>query len=261
MRAYVINLDAATDRWAFVQRSFQVSQLRLSRVSAIPMQELQFPHPDFSEKSYSLRHGRTHNRRETACYFSHLKAMRMFLATNESHAFIGEDDITLRADFDVALRAALRHARSWNILRLTGLSSRAPIKVTPLTGGYSLCVTFGRIKGSGGYLLDRAAAKALLAGLLPMRLPFDHALDREWFFGLRAATVHPFPCSQTESEFLSSVQPGTYPKRSRLERFLTTYPYQLFNETTRVWFRSAQYLAAKLGRPVAEADWLNDSGE
>jgi glycosyl transferase family 25 len=246
MRAFIINLDSATARWAFVERSFQVSRLELCRVPAIWVNELQFPHPDFSARSYRWLHGRANNPREAACYFSHLKAMRMFLATGESHAFIGEDDITLRPDFDQAVAAAMDCSSAWNILRLTGLSSRGSVKVSGLVGSYSLCFNFGRIKGSGGYLLDRQAAERLLAGLLPMRLPFDHAFDREWFFGLRAATIHPFPCSQVESEFLSSVQPGTYPKLSRTHRFLATYPYQLFNEIARFWFRGAQYVRAKI---------------
>src|SRR5690242_13279510 len=102
MRAYIINLDSAVDRWAYVERSFRVSQLELCRVPAVSAKELQFPHPDFSEESYRWLHGRTHNPREAACYFSHLKAMRIFLETAESHALIGEDDITLRPDLDQA---------------------------------------------------------------------------------------------------------------------------------------------------------------
>ena len=60
------------------------------------------------------------------------------------------------------------------------------------------------------------AARALVAGLLPMRLPFDHAFDREWFFGLRAATVLPSPCSQIESDF-----PLVGPTRDLSETFGT----------------------------------------
>jgi len=81
-----------------------------------------------------------------------------------------------------------------------------------------------------------------------MRLPYDHAFDREWFFGLRAAYISPFPASQIESTFLSSVQPGIYMKLSLTRRFLATYPYQAWNEITRWFFRSAAYLRFKLLR-------------
>jgi hypothetical protein len=78
----------------------------------------------------------------------------------------------------------------------------------PLGRGYDLCVNFARLKGAGAYVLDRRAARAFATGLLPMWLPFDHAIDREWAFGLRAAYVQPFPISQVEKRFRSSIQSG-----------------------------------------------------
>ena len=79
-----------------------------------------------------------------------------------------------------------------------------------------------------------------------MRLPYDHAFDREWFLGLRAAYITPFPASQVESPFLSSVQPGIYLRLSRTPRTLMTYPYQVCNEIMRWLFRGAAYLRFKL---------------
>ena len=246
MRAFIINLDSATDRWAFIERSFQHSRLELARVAAIPAKELQFPHPNYSARLYRWFHGRANNPREAACYFSHLKAIRMFLAAEESYALIGEDDLTLRPEFDQVLETALQYSACWNILRLTGLKAAHGPKIGSLDSQYSLRTNLSRIKGSGAYVLDRKAAQTLLARLLPMRLPFDHALDREWFFGLRAAFIDPFPCSQLESDFLSSVQPGTYAKFSEAQRLVTTYPYQVFNETTRFLFRGSHYLTLRL---------------
>ncbi|MEO5717978.1 MAG: glycosyltransferase family 25 protein [Chthoniobacterales bacterium] len=251
MQAFVINLDAATDRWAFIEKSFAGSALRLQRVPAIDIKLLPFPHPDFSERSYRRRHGRTLNRRELACYLSHLKALRSFLDTGESHAVIGEDDIVLRADFDAVLEATMRHKNLWNIVRLSGLSAGHPLRIVRLNGAYSLCVNLGRLKGAGAYLIDRRAAETTLAHLLPMRLPYDHAIDREWFWGLRAAYILPFPVSQTESDFLSSVQPGTHPKLSRTQRYLTTYPYQATNEVSRWLFRASYSLRLKVSILVA----------
>jgi glycosyl transferase, family 25 len=248
MRAFIINLDAATDRWAFIQESFTRSQLVLCRVPAIDRTAIKLPDARYSETLYRWFHGRTPNIRELACYLSHLKAMEAFLATDEEHALIGEDDLVLRPDFDAALEAAMQYARSWNILRVTGLSRGRPVPLVRLCGDYSLCVSLGRLKGAGAYVIDRAAATAFLARLLPMRLPYDHAFDREWVVGLRAAYIIPFPASQIESPFLSSVQPGTYLRLSRTRRTLTTYPYQVCNEIMRWFFRGAAYLRFKLFR-------------
>lgn len=246
MRAFIINLDSATDRWAFIQAGFVASQLTLCRVPAVDRKTLVFPHPQYSEKLYRWFHGRTPNPRELACYLSHLKAMEAFLATGDEHALIAEDDLVLRPDFDAAIAAAMRYARAWNILRVTGLSRGHPIRLARLSDNYSLCVNLGRLKGAGAYVIDRVAGTALISRLLPMRLPYDHAFDREWFLGLRAACIIPFPASQIESPFLSSVQPGIYLKLSRTRRTLATYPYQACNETMRWFFRGAAYLRFKL---------------
>jgi len=245
MRAFIINLDAATDRWAFIQESFARTQLVLCRVPAIDRTAIKLPDARYSERLYRWFHGRTPNIRELACYLSHLKAMEAFLATDEEHALIGEDDLVLRADFDAVIEAAMRYARSWNILRVTGLGPGHPARLVRLFGDYSLCVSLGRLKGAGAYVIDRAAATAFLDRLLPMRLPFDHAFDREWVMGLRAVYVSPFPASQVESPFLSSVQPGIYLRLSRTRRTLATYPYQACNEIMRWFFRGVAYLRFK----------------
>ena len=246
MRAFIVNLDSATDRWAFVEAGFAKSRLILCRVAAVNGKSLTLPHAQYSERLYRWLHGRTPNVRELACYLSHLKAIEAFLATNEQHALIGEDDLVLRPDFDAVLEEAMKYACYWNILRVTGLRRGRPAPLVRLWGEYFLCVSFGRLKGAGAYVIDRVAAAAFLERLLPMRLPFDHAFDREWVMGLRAACISPFPASQTESPFLSSVQPGTYPKLSWKHRCLTTYSYQASNEIGRWLFRGGSYLRFKL---------------
>ena len=95
--------------------------------------------------------------RELACYLSHLKALKEFLATDEEHALIGEDDLVLRPGFDAALDAALRYARHWNILRLTALSPGRPLPLVRLCGDYSLCVSLSRLKGTGARELHTRA--------------------------------------------------------------------------------------------------------
>lgn len=224
------------------------------------MQSLEFPNPNFSESLYRWFHGRAVNRRELACYLSHLKAIQAFLESNESHGIIAEDDITLRADFDLVVAKALAYSRYWNILRLTGLSEGHPMRIFSLCDDYRLCVNLGRLKGAGAYMVDRRAAGALLKHLLPMRLPYDHAIDREWFWGLRAAYVLPFPVSQTQSDFLSSVQPGIYPTLSPIRRALTTYPYQAANESARWFFRLGSALRMRLSTaPIAHPASVDES--
>ncbi|MGI8889875.1 MAG: glycosyltransferase family 25 protein [Chthoniobacterales bacterium] len=250
MQAFVINLATATDRWVFVHKSITQSSLCITRVAAVDAMTISLPHPAFAARQYRWFHGRKINPRELACYLSHLKALQAFLDTGEEHGLVAEDDIVLRPDFDSSLAAALQRSNQWNILRLTGLSAAHPMRVARLAGDRDLCVHFGRLKGAGAYVVDRTAARALLKRLLPMRLPFDHAIDREWRQGLTAASIFPFPVSQTESDFLSSVQPGTWPRLSRTRRYLTTYPYQALNEVSRWFYRGFHALRIGLGHPA-----------
>ncbi len=246
MRAYVINLDSAPERWAAMAEMFAGTKIALQRVPGVDGGALVFPHRDFAEPLYRWFHGRESNPREVGCYLGHLAACRVFLATGETHALICEDDITLGPDFERVLGDALQHVRHWNVLRLTGLAEGVPLGVRPLVADHRLCVSLGRLKGAGAYVVDRAAARAFTERLLPMRLPWDHAFDREWFWGLKAAYVLPFPASQTERGFRSSIQGGGKRRLLKLQRWLGTYPYQIVNELTRWLARGVQFLSWKL---------------
>jgi glycosyl transferase family 25 len=243
---YILNLDAATDRWAFMEAAFRPTAFRIHRVPAVNGNSLELPIAEFAEGDYRWYHGRSTNPREVGCYLSHIRACEAFLRSDQQHALICEDDIILQPHFEAVLDAALRHAGSWNVLRLSGLSNGTPVRVASLTEGHALHVSLGRLKGAGAYIVDRAAAAAFAAKLLPMWLPYDHAMDREWFYGLRAAVVLPFPVSQTESGFRSSIQAGKSRQLGKLRRWFTTYPYQAFNEISRWIFRGLHCAIARL---------------
>jgi glycosyl transferase family 25 len=246
MRAYVINLDTAIDRWSSIEKTFAETSFEMVRISAVDGTTLRFPIKEYSEGLYRWFHGRPTSPGHIGCYLSHVKAMRTFLESDAPHALIAEDDLTLGDDFEEVLRAAMKYSTHWNVLRLTGLRTCRSATIAKLFGPYSLAIGLSRLKGTGAYVVDRRAAQALSTGLLPMRLPIDHALDREWFFGLRAASILPFPASQTEAGFRSSIHRGRALKLSSLRRFVATYPYQAVNEITRWVFRGSQYLRTKL---------------
>ena len=179
MRAYILNLESAQDRWAALSGAFERIGFPVTRVPGVEGAKLELPIPEYAEGRYRWFHGRPTNVREVGCYLSHVAACRAFLETPDEHGLICEDDLVLGPDFPKVLEAALRHRASWNILRLTGLSTGHAVPVHALGGGYALCVNFGRLKGAGAYVVNRAAARAFVAHLLPMWLPWDHAFDRE----------------------------------------------------------------------------------
>ena len=242
MRAFVINLDRAPERWTHMAAALALAGIEACRVSALDGKTLRPTPAQYSAGRYRWLHGRTGTREEVGCYLSHLKALDEFLATDEEHALICEDDLTFKTDLPGVISALLQIQARWNIVRLTGLSDGNSFRVRRLSGDYHLAVSLGRMKGTGAYLVDRRAARAFCRHLLPMRLPYDHAFDREWFYGLTCAAVSPFPISQTDDLFPSSMQHDNG-RLSRARRWSTTYPYQAFNEVTRALCRSA-YLAS-----------------
>ncbi len=249
MQVFIINLQSAPKRWSSVQESFASTPWRVHRVSAVDGDELRFPIAGYAAQRFHWLHGRGTNPREVGCYLSHIKALQAFLQTDDSHALICEDDVLPKPDLAEVLQCALRFSTSWNILRLTGLSRGIPLPAHNLCKEYRLCVGLGRMKGAGAYVIDRAAARSFVAHLLPMWLPYDHALDREWFYGLRGSCVLPFPCSQVAHRFPSSIQKGATEPGPGWHRWLATYPYQVFNEATRWFFRGASYLRVQQSIP------------
>ena len=249
MKAYVINLDSAPDRWEHMLHAFEGTSFSLVRIPAVSGKELKLPIPEFDEEKFRRRHGRLTNIFEVACYLSHIKALKAFLDSGESHAMICEDDLYPKKDGLQAINRLMETARCWNIARLTGLSPGKPLKITSLGHGYFLNVQIGRLKGCGAYIVDRRAAGAFLKMLLPMWLPYDHAFDREWVFGLRATSISPFPISQTEEVFASGIQGNSERKLPSKERWRSTYPYQIVNEISRWLSRGFLWLSLKLRFP------------
>lgn len=246
MKAYVINLDTASERWEHMKQAFADTPFSLERVPAVAGKELRLPMSEFDEEKFRRCHGRLTNIFEVACYLSHIKAMRAFLDSGQSHAIICEDDLYPKKEAPEVIARLMKTAGFWNVARLTGLSPGTPWKVTTLGTGYSLNVQMGRLKGCGAYILDRKTAAAWVERLLPMWLPWDHAADREWPFGLHAVSVSPFPISQTEEVFASGIQGNSQPRLPSKERWKSTYPYQIGNEISRWIHRGIRFLYLKI---------------
>ena len=257
LRTYVINLDDAADRWVRSQRLFAAVGITPERVPAVDGRQWDAAPAGFDERRYRLFHGRAMNPRKVAVFQSQVKAIRRVAESGDEFGLICEDDLTVSPDLPRVLDAAVGHSRSWDVLRLTGLSEGTTLPSRRLCPGYRYGVMLGRMKGSGAYVVKRRAAERLARRLTTQWLPWDHTIDREWWYGLRAARVVPFPASQTDSGLGSSTEgdvgdrpargPKLGPKLPEWRRWATTYPYQLGNESARLLARSAQWLAVTAG--------------
>lgn len=223
---YVINLDRSVDRWERLTQSFSPLKLNMIRVSAVDGQTIDFPHPDYSEKRYRLCHGKKTHTNEVGCFFSHLKALRIFLESGQEHALICEDDISATPELVEVLHEVLRYRHSWDILRINGLHVPAQVPVTSLTKGYQLTVPLAWFGGTGAYMVNRKAAERLLKHIVPMRVPYDHALGHNWLMGLTAMMVKPYPIRLNETAGTSLIQQDKKYKLPFFQRYATVLPYR-----------------------------------
>jgi glycosyl transferase family 25 len=245
MNAYVINLPDAAERREHVQAKLAAEGIEMVLVEAVLGRALELPHPDYDERSYRLRHGKRTNLSELGCYFSHIKALNQFLETQDEHALILEDDVDWSSDLHALLDAAIAHAHRFDLLRLEGTHGGNPVKIADMKNGFSLCCNLSRYTGSGAYLINRKGAKAIVEKLLPMRLPYDHAFDREWTFGIKALRVLPAPIHQRR-DFGSQIVGQTSYKSFKLPlRYLSVLPYRAYNEFSRCVCRSFTILKQK----------------
>jgi len=245
MHVFIINLDSATDRWTFVSDAFKNTGLGFTRISGVLGRELTLPHPQYRDASFAMRHGHKTNYGQIGCYFSHLKSLKAFLDSPHQHAIIAEDDALPDANLAEIAARAIDFQSTWDVLRLSGFHNPHPQPYASLMGEYELCVCFTRLCGTGAYMLTRHAAEVLLDKLDPMLVPIDHAIDREWVYGLRSAAVIPLPIKQTAHRFASQCTGSKDPKLPWYVRYWTVFPYRAWTETSRIIHRSRQFHSAR----------------
>lgn len=245
MYAFIINMDSAVERWRHVEKAFSETGIPFERLPAINGRELTLPIPEFSERLYRRYHGKRPNLGQIGCYLSHIEGLKRFLASKHEYVIIAEDDITPSRNLKSLLHEAILRRESWDILRLSGFHHGHPLCFAKLKHGHSLAINFTQLCGSGAYMLHRQAAKVLLEKLKPMRVPIDHALDREWAYGLRAASIYPLPVDQQEHAFVSQIIPHLTEKLPAHLRYWTMGPYRVFNEFSRLVMRCLQWLSAR----------------
>lgn len=191
----VINLDRSPDRLAAIGAALGTFGIVFARVPAVDGRALRLPMPGIDPDLYRASHGREVLPGEVGCALSHLRALRTFLATPHRHAVILEDDavVTREAVDVVAALVDPKAPEDWDLVKLEAHHSRFGFTARRIAPGVRLCALPYRSAGSAAYLVNRAAAEALLARLLPMRFPYDIAFERGWDLGIRVRTVLPLP--------------------------------------------------------------------
>ncbi len=218
---YIINLQHATNRWEHMRNNLESLCIPYTRIEGVYGDQLADPVEGYNERRYQVLTGKETNKREIGCYFSHMKALTCFLDSGLPYALILEDDIQLPPRITALLSESIAHASKWDMLRLTSSREGEYLPFAKLSDGYELAYNLAVLKNTGAYFVNRHAAQCCVEKMLPMCLPYDRALDREWKFGFKTACLIPFPVTLDE-EF-----PSQIPKAKRI-RFYRTVTNPLF---------------------------------
>lgn len=244
----LINLDRSEDRLQRMSRRLDDIGLSWQRLSAVDGRGLDLDGmPEISVQDFERLHGKALKPAEAGCYLSHLAAIDAFLASDRPFALIAEDDVVFADDLCEVLAALLENADHWDMVKLSGMHSGLPLPVLPLIGDYRLSVPLAQHTGSGLYLVNRHAARRLSEGLLPMRLPYDHAFDRAWALNFRMRLVKPMPGNQmTADSAHSTIGYGDNPTRKfPWYRRITMASYRLGNELQRFIYNLFEWQRAR----------------
>lgn len=246
LHTWVINLDRAPDRLARIRAQLDALGLPWTRLAAVDARALTPAQAaSLDEAAYRRKHGMTPSMGELGCYLSHIEVMRALLASPYEFALVLEDDVLLHPSLPGVLDGLVAHASRWDVAKLSAVHSGTPVPYLQVAPGHSLAVMLSRCTGSSAYLMNRRAAEAYVAGLLPMSLPYDHVFDQGWRFGLKYRLVTPTPCGHDEV-IESTIVAGPNRKFPKWKRW-STYAYRIGNELRRARYGLAHALLEKLG--------------
>ncbi len=196
LNAYVINLDRSTDRWNTIKPKLDMMHIPYYRLSAvdgkaIPNETLRMSADDNKSKELF---GRLLKGAEIGCYLSHYFAIQDFMASSSSYALILEDDLDFSPQELTRVIQDLLHVKDkWDIANLytTGGVRKHKTVTTLPRDERSLVYFTTRTHMAVAYLLNRKAGQALLQKSLPVVLPYDWVIIREWDLGIKYRGVLP----------------------------------------------------------------------
>lgn len=248
LQAWVINLDRAPERLQRITAQLERLGLPWTRLSAVdaraftPQQQAQLDKP-----TYRRRHGMEPVPGELGCYLSHVEVMRRFLAGDAAFALVLEDDVLLHDSLPAVLRGLMDHPARWDMVKLSAVHSGTPQPYLEVAPGHQLAVMLSKCTGSSAYIVNRRAAEAYLAGLLPMQLPYDHVFDQGWRFGLKVRMVTPTPCGHDEEIASTIVMPAGRSRKFHWTKRIGTHLWRLGNEWRRLRYGLAEISRERRG--------------
>jgi len=198
-QTYLINLDRATDRLAWMQKNFEAEQISFERVDAVDGRVLD-PNSYHIDNKFS----RELLLPEVGCHLSHVKALQTFLQSDYQFALVIEDDAVLLPGFKLAIensigqRKSLPNEHQWDVLKLYN-GRHHHIKIADVDDKHFLAACGLSIPITTiAAIWTRAAAEKFLAKVVLdkpiVKRPIDCELQHPWEYDLRIYNLLPSLC-------------------------------------------------------------------
>jgi len=204
---YLINLDRDTDRLREYMEANRSLGFPIIRVPAVLGKDIQPPPVDIEGYRRLNAGGGPPKPAEVGCYLSHIKAMELFLVSQEPWCIIMEDDAKLKPE-SISVLKSLGEATTWDVAKLFYFHHGLPLRTQSLGEKHHLTINLTRTTSSAAYAITRTAARTLVNQLLPIKEPFDHALDQGWHSCLRIRGIYPHLVSLLPSATQSTIGYG-----------------------------------------------------
>lgn len=236
----LINLDRSTDRLQRMQTRLSKQPCQWERISAVDGRALTFiPNNLVNQPLYEAQHGKPVALAEIGCYLSHVHAMRHFLTTDKPFLLILEDDAVLDSNFSDVLNNLLNMPTdSWDVVKLSGFHNPRIIGKQKLFDQYVLGIPTMRHCNTAAVLYSRYAAEQFLSHMLPMNLPFDHALEQPWIYQVKLRVVQPDPVGAGDESESTIV--ATKSNKFKWYKRISTYVFRAGNECRRLGWAISQ---------------------
>jgi glycosyl transferase, family 25 len=192
---WVVSLERATERRAFVVQSFTDAGLDYEVIDAVEGTTLSLEERRSYSRARSLFEvGRGLMEGEVGCALSHLRLLRRMLDEHIPEVLIVEDDVAPTPALRRLLEQRDRVPTDRDILTFSPLSSSSSPRAVAdadLDGEHSVCTYRRMLFGAQCYLITQSAARRVLDVAYPIRMPYDELLFRRRPAHLRVYGVEP----------------------------------------------------------------------
>lgn len=189
---YLINLDRSQDRLEYVRDNILKLGFGLNRISAVDGRLLSKEEINnvIDIEKYKRAIGYTPKVGMIGCNLSHIKTWTTFLNSNFEFALILEDDVSFDSKrMKNTINNIITNPKLWDIATFDIGRSGIPLTIKEFNDNQRIVVYLGEVLKTGAYLVNRAAARALLSKAYPLRMPIDLYFTRSWEFDLKFVGV------------------------------------------------------------------------